>query len=118
MLATGGTLLLRTNGARRLRRERDDWRVYDAGALAAQLEGAGFACERVTYANTVLSLYGAMRGRAPHAPSENHDGIPRAERSWLADAVGSRLLAAEAFVLARPAARLPYGHTLFAVATR
>ena len=113
----GGTLLLRTNGARRLRRERDDWRVYDRRALAAQLERAGFACERVTYANTLLSLYGALRGRSPHAPSESHDGIPRAEFSRLAGTVGSRLLAAESRWLARTGSRLPYGHTLFAVAT-
>ena len=117
VLAPGGTLLLRTNGARRQHRERDDWRVYDRRALAAQLERAGFVCERVTYANTLLSLYGALRGRSPHAPSESHDGIPRAEFSRLAGTVGSRLLAAESRWLARTGSRLPYGHTLFAVAT-
>ena len=117
VLTPGGTLLLRTNGARRQRRERDDWRAYDRSTLAAQLERAGFACERVTYANTLLSLYGALRGRSPHAPSESHDGIPRAEFSRPAAVVGSRLLAAEALWLARTGLRLPYGHTLFAVAS-
>jgi SAM-dependent methyltransferase len=117
VLAPGGTLLLRTNGARRLHCERDDWRVYDRSTLAEQLEGAGFACERITYANMFLSLYGTLRGRSPHAPSESHDGIPRAEFSRLAGVVGSRLLAAESFWLARTGLRLPYGHTLFAVAS-
>ena len=117
VLALGGTLLLRTNGARRQRHERDDWRVYDRTALAAQLEEAGFACERVTYANTVASLYGAMRGSTPHAPSESQDGIPRAEFSRVAGTVGRSLLAAESLWLARTGLRLPYGHTLFAVAS-
>jgi SAM-dependent methyltransferase len=113
----GGTLLLRTNGARRLRRERDDWRAYDRSTLRAQLEGAGFVCERLTYANTLLSLYGVARGRAPHAPSPERDGLPRAEPSRFVTSLGARLLEAEARWLARPGASLPYGHTLFAVAT-
>ncbi len=117
VLGPGGTLLLRTNGARRSHRERDDWRVYDRRTLAAQLGRAGFACERVTYANTLLSLYGALRSRSPHAPSESHDGIPRADFSRFAGAVGSRLLAVESIWLARTGLRLPYGHTLFAVAS-
>lgn len=117
VLVPEGTLLLRTNGARRVHRERDDWRVYDRRTLAAQLDQAGFTCERVTYANTLLSLYGALRGRSPHAPSESHDGIPRVEPSRIPSAVGSRMLAAEARWLARNGSRLPYGHTLFAVAS-
>lgn len=116
VLARGGTLLLRTNGARRLRRERDDWRAYDRPTLRGALEAAGFACERVTYANMPLSLWGVIRGRAPHAPSEHHDGIPRSRPSRVATAVGGRLLAAEAAYLRRPGRTLPYGHTLFAVA--
>lgn len=117
VLAPEGTLLLRTNGARRLRRERDDWRAYDRGTLAAALETAGFRCERVTYANALLSLYSALRGRLPHAPSEAHDGIPRRQPSRVASAIGRRVLAAEARWLATPGRTLPYGHTIFAVAS-
>lgn len=117
VIAPEGTLLLRTNGARRLRRERHDWRAYDRSTLVDELEQAGFAVERVTYVNSLLSLYGAMRGRSPHAPSENHDGIPRREPSRLVSAVGGRVLAAEGQWLARPGRTLPYGHTLFAVAS-
>ena len=116
VLAPGGTLLLRTNGARRLRRERADWRAYDRTTLVAELERAGFAIERATYANSLLSLYGAMRGRNPRAPSEAHDGIPRRAPSRLVTALGGCVLAAEARWLARPGSSLPYGHTLFVVA--
>lgn len=115
VLVPTGTLLLRTNGARRLQRERDDWRRYDRRSLAAELELAGFACERVTYANTLLSAYGTLRGRSPHAPSECQHGIP-ARPSRLVSALGRRLLAAEARWLAQSGRTLPYGHTLFAVA--
>jgi len=116
VLTANGTLLLRTNGARRLERERDDWRRYDRRSLERQLVQAGFACERLTYANTVLSLYGLARGRSPHAPSETADGIPDSRPSPLVSAIGGRLLAAEARWLSGRGRRLPYGHTLFAVA--
>jgi SAM-dependent methyltransferase len=116
VLARGGTLLLRTNGARRLRRERDDWRAYDRATLIEALEQAGFTIERVTYANMLLSLYGAACGRSPRAPSEARDGIPRREPSRPVAIVGGAVLSAEARWLARPGRSLPYGHTLFAVA--
>ena len=117
VLAAGGALLLRTNGARHLRRERADWRAYDRATLVTTLEQGGFTVERVTYVNSLFSLYAAMRGRLPHAPSESHDGIPRREPSRLASALGRRVLAGEARWLARPGRSLPYGHTLFAVAS-
>jgi SAM-dependent methyltransferase len=118
VLDVGGTLLLRTNGSRRLRRERHDWRAYDRETLREQLESAGFRCERVSYANTLLSLYGAIRGRAPRAPSEDRDGLPRSTPSDLVSTVGARLLRAEARWLAGAGRTLPYGHTLFAVASQ
>ena len=118
VLAPTGSLLLRTNGARRFARERDDWRRYDRRSLATQLEGAGFDIERVTYANTLLSTYAALRGRAPRAPSKGHDGIPPAGPSKLASYLGAGALAAEARWLAGAGRTLPYGHTLFAVAAR
>jgi SAM-dependent methyltransferase len=118
VLAPDGTLLVHTNGSRRLRQERDDWRAYDRATLVRQLEEAGFCCERVTYANTVLSLWAALLGRVPHAPSESHDGVPSSEPRRLVAAVGSRVLHAEARWLAGPRATLPFGYTQFAVARR
>jgi SAM-dependent methyltransferase len=115
VLASGGTLLLRTNASRRLRRERDDWRAYDAVTLRRELESAGFSIERLTHANAVLSLAGTARRRVPHAPSENQHGIPTRPPGRLVSTLGSVALSAEAWWIARGRS-LPYGHTLFAVA--
>ncbi len=115
VLRPSGALLVRTNGARQARRERDDWRVYDAGTLQATLATGGFRMERLTYANMVASLVAAARDRTPHAPTEAGSGIPL-QPGALAQSVGKVLLAAEARYLAGPGRRLPYGHTLFAVA--
>jgi SAM-dependent methyltransferase len=117
VLEPGGTLLLRTNGARELRRERDDWRAYDRATLTAGLSSAGFEIERSTHANTILSLWAAIRRRAPHAPSEEADGIPTRAPGSVVTAVGNRILAAERWYVST-GRMLPYGHTLFAVARR
>jgi SAM-dependent methyltransferase len=108
----GGALLVRTNGDRRARRERDDWRAYDAATLAADLRRAGFAVQRVTYANAMLSL----AERPPAAPTDEQCGIPR-RSSGARAAVGSALLRAESLVVAK-GGRFPFGHTLFALAER
>jgi len=114
VMAPGGALLVRTNGALRVRREREDWRAYDRGELARTLAANGWHCERVTYANLVASVWGLVIGRRPHAPSETRHGIARQPSPRL-NAIGGRLLGAEARYLARPRRRLPYGHTLFAL---
>jgi len=116
VLNPGGTLLLRTNGSRRLRRERDDWRAYDRGTLRADLESVGFAVERLTHANMVLSLAGAARGRVPHAPREDGHGIPTRPPSRVVSGIGSIALSAERLWIRRGGS-LAYGHTLLALAT-
>ena len=116
VLKPGGALLVRTNGDRRARRERDDWRAYDAPTLAADLRRAGFAVRRVTYANALLSLAASARGLRPQAPTGSSCGIPRVETGPKA-AVGRALLEAEARVVGL-GGRLPYGHTLFALGER
>ncbi len=108
----GGALLVRTNGDRRARRERDDWRAYDAATLAADLRRAGFAVRRVTYANAVLSL----AEPPPAAPTGERCGIPQLSSGARA-AVGSALLRAESIVVGK-GGRVPFGHTLFALAER
>lgn len=117
VLAPGGALLLRTNGARKLRRERGDWRAYDRGMLAAVLEQAGFSCERLTYANAFPSAWALLTRRTPHAPTEQSHGIARQVPSGMKHLVGLRLLRAEARFLRRPGRSLPFGHTLFALAS-
>lgn len=116
VLAPGAALLLRTNGARRSRRERDDWRVYDRAALTAALESADLRCERVTYANAVGSAWALARGRAPRAPDAHRHGVP-APRGGRAGAVAHGLLLSEARFLGATSWSLPYGHTLLALAT-
>jgi hypothetical protein len=109
-------MLVRTNGDRRARRELEDWRAYDAASLAADLRRAGFAVRTVTYANSALSLLARARGRTPHAPTAESCGIPAPDGGPKA-AVGRALLELESRVVAR-GGRLPYGHTLFAVAEK
>jgi SAM-dependent methyltransferase len=114
-LRADGVLLVRTNGVRHARREREDWRAYDAEALAAELRRGGFRVLRLTYANMVLSLWAAVLGRAPTSPTSERDGIPEPGGA-VKRALGSRLLAVEARYLAGPGRRLPYGHNLLAMA--
>lgn len=115
VLVPGGALLLRTNGSRHLRRERHDWRAYDAATLRNELVDAGFEIERLTYANAVLSLLAAVLGRVPHAPSVEHHGIPTRRPRRPVSALGRITLSGEARWLRR-GRTLPYGHTLFALA--
>lgn len=116
VLTRKGALLLRTNGSRSVRRERDDWRAYNREALEQTLRRGGFVCERITYANLVVSLLAAARRRSPHAPSATHHGVPPVDEGSIKRAIGSRLLAAEARWLAPPGRSLPFGHSLLAVA--
>ncbi len=115
VLRADGALLVRTNGGRRPRRERSDWRLYDEGTLRMELERGGFAVVRMTHANMLPSVWGAARGKAPRAPNATRCGIPSRARS-LPNAIGRALLSQEARYLHRPGRRLPYGHTLFALA--
>lgn len=118
VLRPGGSLLVRTNGSSSLRRERSDWRAYDARTLRTQLEETGLTVERVTHANCVPSLWGRLRGRVPHAPTTEQHGIPHAREPWLRSLVGIALLRGEATFLRSRKAGIPFGHTLFALATR
>lgn len=116
VLTANGTLVLRTNGSRHLRRERDDWRAYDVATLQADLERAGFLVERTTFANAALSALAAARGRVPRAPTKERHGIPVKRPSRIVSDVGRLALASETWWIRRGHG-LPYGHTLFALAT-
>jgi SAM-dependent methyltransferase len=106
-----GPLLVRTNGACHGDSHRPDWRLYDARSLARDLERGGFRVERVTHANAIMSL----AGRKPRPPTRGTCGIPRVP-GRVASAVGSSALSLERRWLAAGGS-LPYGHTLFALAT-
>ena len=94
VLRPEGVLAVRTNGGRTGRRERDDWRLYDARSLRGDLELAGFSVERLTYANALLSAVGAARGRSPRAPTASGSGLPSAPGK-AASVVGAATLALE-----------------------
>ncbi len=114
VIRPGGAILVRTNGGRRARGG-TDWRLYDRSSLVATLERAGFTVSRATYANFVGSLWAAARGRAPRAPSRDQHGIP-SPSSGASNALMYALLSAEALWLRMRVTRVPYGHTLFAIA--
>lgn len=117
VLRPGGALLVRTGGARKLRRERDDWRAYDRRTLRHAIELGGFACERVTYVNVIPSLWALAHGNVPHAPTEEHHGVARQPPGRLPSTIAYGLLEAEARYLEVSRRSLPYGHTLLALAT-
>jgi ubiquinone/menaquinone biosynthesis C-methylase UbiE len=109
-----GCLVVRTNGARRGRRERSDWRLYDKATLRTVLERAGFAVRRVTFANLLFSGAAEVRGRGPRAPTERTCGIP-SDPGRVASALGRAALRVEAAIVGAGGA-IPWGHTLLAVA--
>ena len=113
-----GVVVVRTNGALRFRRARSDWRVYDRRTLRQTLENAHLRCDRLTYSNMIPSLFAAARGRTPQAPSELSAGVPPLDRSRIRARLAVALLRAEARYLERPGTSIPYGHSLWAVATR
>jgi ubiquinone/menaquinone biosynthesis C-methylase UbiE len=110
-----GAVLVRTNAGRRPRRERSDWRLYDQATLESQLDSAGLRLLRITHANMLLSGWGAIRGRSPVAPTATTCGIP-GRASPIVNAVGTVVLRLEARYLRGSRRRLPYGHTLLALA--
>jgi SAM-dependent methyltransferase len=117
VLVPSGLLLVRTNAGRATRRERSDWRLYDPSALRRDLEGAGLRVERVTYVNAIPSLWASLLGRGPAAPTDERAGIPGGA-GVIVSAIGRALLSAEARYLRDSGRRLPYGHTLVALARR
>lgn len=114
VLRANATLLVRTNAARNARRVRRDWRVYDEQLLRGDLQEAGFRVLRMTHANALLGAIGSFRGHAPAAPTDTTCGIPSAS-GRLRGGIGRTVLGFEAACLRR-GLRVPYGHTLFALA--
>ena len=74
------------------------------------LQGGG----AVVLLGSVLGAIGSLRGNTPAAPTDTKCGIPVAS-GRLRGAIGRTVLGLEAACLRR-GLRLPYGHTLFALA--
>lgn len=115
VLTPGGAIFIRTNAARRARQERRDWRIYDRGTLEQTLARCGFACERLTHANVLGSLWAELRRDTPRAPTEERAGIPKPPDDSVRSRIMRRSLELEASHLARPGRTLPFGHTLLAL---
>jgi 2-polyprenyl-3-methyl-5-hydroxy-6-metoxy-1,4-benzoquinol methylase len=64
----------------------------------------------------LLSAWAGARGRSPQAPTMATSGIHRGAAGSFTNAVGGAVLALGARYLRGPRRRLPYGHTLFALA--
>ena len=109
-----GVLLIRTNGARRCRRDRSDWRLYDLATVTSDLAKADFEVERATFANLVFSSIAELRGRGPRAPTEEACGIP-SQVGVVSSRLGAATLALEAAVVGR-GGRVPWGHSLVVAA--
>jgi SAM-dependent methyltransferase len=141
VLRPGARLLMRVNGDsfRRGVRQRDNWRLYNPTLLRTQLEDAGLAVERVSYANSLPSLAAALSsvtvgrrhrhgvdahdhehpaGAGDHPREEGHAAtIPGATGGWRG-AVGRTWLRNEARWLRGEGRKLPFGHAVVAMARR
>lgn len=131
VLRPGGRLLARTNSAfgRSAVSVRDDWRLYTAGTLGRSLAEAGLVVERLTAVNATQGLWASIPRRPPRphhhcagggdpgAASHHGLGIP-APTSAVRNALLTRIMRAEARWLGLPGRRLPFGHSLYALARR
>jgi len=117
----GGRVLIRTNSAfgRSDVPERDDWRLYTTGHLREILASAGFVIERLTAANAIGSLWENATRTWSRQTTHQHDGlsIPVQPRQPL-NRLLETLLRVEARWLSHPGRRIPFGHTIVAVARR
>jgi ubiquinone/menaquinone biosynthesis C-methylase UbiE len=139
VLRPGGRLLLRTNGDsfRKAVEQRESWRLYNPSLLRADLEAAGFEVERISFANSLPSIVGALSGlakrrREPHHHDHDHEhadhehareeshaaiAIPTAAGGWRS-AIGRMWLRSEARWLGGTRRHLPFGHAVVALARR
>ena len=127
VLRPGGHLLVRTNASWGLGEAGDeDYRRYRLDELCALVRGAGFEVSRATYANALPALLGRARRLRPEpasqaGPHRHNPGLGirlfPAHLRWLNTAL-HWLMKGEARLLARPAATLSFGHTIFFLARR
>ncbi len=131
VLRPGGRLLVRTNAifGRRRVTQRDDWRLYSADRLSWALTQGGFAVDRISPANALQGLWASLPRPGRPATGHAHQpgtvtgggghglGLPHST-TRARNAVLLRLLRMEARWVARPGRRLPFGHSLVAVAHR
>ncbi len=128
VLSPGGYLYVRTNSTFGFgppaSGEGADYRRYDRARLIEQMAAAGFAVERVSFANSLPSLLATarqrLRGHGKAAPGHNSGlgvEVRPAHLRWV-DQVLVALLHIEAWYVTRLGRSLPFGHTLLALARK
>jgi ubiquinone/menaquinone biosynthesis C-methylase UbiE len=128
VLRPGGYLYVRTNSSFGLGSpttvESYDYRRYESTQLRGRIQAAGLAVERITYANSLLSLAAIARRRLRGHPTSAHTpytGLTVQVRPpglrWVDDVLAA-LLRAEAWYVTRLGRSLPFGHTLLALARK
>jgi SAM-dependent methyltransferase len=136
VLVAGGRTLVRTNCAqgRSHVREHDTWRMYRTDTLRALLEEGGLEVEALTPVNFVQGLWSTLsrplaRRRSGSESAGEFDDLTEQHRAThglgipepthpLKNRVLLQLLEIEAWYLSRPGRRLPFGHSLYAVARK
>lgn len=114
VVAPDGALVLRTSGAWHHREERSDWRCFEPRTLRQLVEGGGFRCVRLSFANALGSAAARIRGIEPHAPTTTTDGVPTSASGRGSMRYG--ILRLEGALVSRTPVRMPYGHTIVALA--
>lgn len=131
VLRPSGRALIRTNAAfgRSAVADRADWRLYRPEVLALEIRQAGLVPSRVSHVNAAQGLWASLPRPRRRRPGQ-HDHARRAEESAghglgipepagpIASTVGGALLRLEARWLRGSTRRLPFGHTLVAVAVK
>jgi SAM-dependent methyltransferase len=124
VLRPGGHLYVRTNSAQAGAASDRSYRRYGEHNLAERVAAAGFAVERVTYANCLPSLLARARRRRHSHPHESHSpdhGLRLRARPaalhWVDDAL-ALALRGEAWYLRRAGRHLPFGDSLVVLARR
>jgi hypothetical protein len=120
VLRPGGRLLLRLPAYDRLRGRHDrvihTARRFTAGGLAASMTAAGFAVERITYANTILFPFALAKRLAESLlPADTAHSDVGPNSPWL-DAALAAVLDLEAAWLRRR--HLPFGLSVIALGRR
>ncbi len=127
VLKPGGLLLARTGAVwgRKDVAQRSDWRLYTPERLGRAVGAAGLDVRRLAYANSIPALWTLIskRRRRPvtsdETPEEAHYGlgVPR-EAGQLRSRLLNIVLALEARCVRRFGRGLPFGHSLYVVASK
>lgn len=125
VLCSGGSLLIRTNVAGPGHHSKDTttYRRFKMEELKQLAEGAGFAIERLTYANSFPVLLSfvpisAVKKRIPGGSGDNDQGLhlKLPEKTRIKDLIQYLLLKIEALIVTK--INIPLGHSMILLARK